>query len=58
MTKSSSPRGSANILYSNSTTSDLEKLYCYYRTDYAYFTLNYYVYTAENGHIILYVEAC
>ncbi len=58
MTKSSSPKGSANILYSNSTTSDLEKLYCYYRTDYAYFTLNYYVYTAENGHIILYVEAC
>ncbi len=58
MVKSSSPKGSANILYSNSTTSDLEKLYCYYRTDYAYFTLNYYVYTAENGHIILYVEAC
>ncbi len=58
MAKSSSPKGSANILYSNSTTSDLEKLYCYYRTDYAYFTLNYYVYTAENGHIILYVEAC
>lgn len=58
MARSSNPKGSANILYSNSTTSDLEKLYCYYRTDYAYFTLNYYVYTAENGHIILYVEAC
>lgn len=44
-------------LFSKSNPSDLEKLYCYYRTDYSYFTLSYFVYTAENGNIILYVEA-
>ncbi len=46
------------VSYANQTASDLEKLYCFYRTDYAYLTLSYFVYTAENGHIILYVEAC
>lgn len=57
MARSSNLKDST-VLYSNSTNSDLEKLYSYYRTDYGYFTLNYYVYTAEGGNIILYVEAC
>ena len=40
-----------------STPSDLEYMYCFYTTDYARLTLYYYVYTADNGDIIMYVES-
>lgn len=58
MMKAIDVKGVPSVFNSNKTSSDLEKLYCFYRTDYSYLTLTYYVYTAENGNIILYVEAC
>ncbi len=58
MMKAINLKGSSSVFNASKTASDLEKLYCFYRTDYSYLTLTYYVYTAENGNIILYVEAC
>ncbi len=40
-----------------SSPSDLEELYCYRKTDYAYLKLYFYVYTADNGDIILYIDS-
>lgn len=39
------------------TSSDLECLYCYRQMDSTRLTLRYYVYTASNGDIILYIES-
>ena len=58
MMKEAPFKGTPGVFYANKTSSDLEKLYCFYRTDYSYLTLTYYVYTDESGNVILYVEAC